>query len=52
MARMGFGICLKSNETRYVSPVFERECVKFEQLEADTVAERTKYIEELNGRKK
>ena len=51
MARMGFGICLKNEETIYISPIYERECVKFEQLEADKVAERKKYIEGLNGRK-
>ena len=51
MARMSFGICSKKEETVYVSPVFERECVKFEQLEKSKVDERVKFLESLNGRK-
>ena len=50
MAKQSFGICTKNDETVYVSPVFERECVKFEQLEKRKVAERVKFLESLNGR--
>ena len=49
MAKQSFGICSKKEETVYVSPVFERECVKFEQLEPEKVAERIKFMKELNG---
>ena len=41
MAMVGFGICLKSEETKYVSPIIPRECVKFEQLK--------RKKKELNG---
>ena len=50
MAKQSYGICTKNDETIYVSPVFERECVKFEQLEKSKVDERVKFLERLNGR--
>ena len=49
MAKQSFGICSKKEETVYVSPIFERECVKFEQLEKIKVDERIKFIRELNA---
>ena len=50
MAKQSYGICLKIEDTKYVSPVFERECEKFEQLEKSKVDERLKFLEKLNGR--
>ena len=53
MARLSFGICLKNDgidgRAVYVSPVFERKCGLFEQLEPEKVAERMKFLEKLNG---